>query len=76
AEEVNQAWREVPFMRLRAILAGPGQWDDEREQALVRECQSRVQEAVEIFETFAEHAPQALIEHVYARWPAVLEEQG
>lgn len=36
---------------------------------------ARVQEAVERFETFAAQAPQALFEHVYARWPAVLEEQ-
>lgn len=43
--------------------------------ALVGECQARVQEAVERFETFAAQAPQALFEHVYARWPAVLEEQ-
>ncbi|MBF2982242.1 pyruvate dehydrogenase (acetyl-transferring) E1 component subunit alpha, partial [Pseudomonas aeruginosa] len=27
------------------------------------------------FETFAAQAPQALFEHVYARWPAALEEQ-
>lgn len=75
AEEVNQAWREEPIKRLRAFLAGRGQWDEEREQALVGECQARVQEAVERFETFAAQAPQALFEHVYARWPAVLEEQ-
>ncbi|MFO6293057.1 thiamine pyrophosphate-dependent enzyme, partial [Pseudomonas aeruginosa] len=75
AEEVNQAWREEPIKRLRAFLAGRGQWDEEREQALVGECQARVQEAVERFETFAAQAPQALFEHVYARWPAALEEQ-
>ncbi|MFH0085914.1 thiamine pyrophosphate-dependent enzyme, partial [Pseudomonas aeruginosa] len=75
AEEVNQAWREEPIKRLRAFLAGRGQWDEEREQALVGECQARVQEAVECFETFAAQAPQALFEHVYARWPAALEEQ-
>ncbi|MEM7928192.1 histidine kinase dimerization/phospho-acceptor domain-containing protein, partial [Morganella morganii] len=46
AEEVNQAWREEPIKRLRAFLAGRGQWDEEREQALVGECQARVQEAV------------------------------
>ena len=64
-----------PIKRLRAFLAGRGQWDEEREQALVGECQARVQEAVECFETFAAQAPQALFEHVYARWPAALEEQ-
>lgn len=53
AEEVSQAWREEPIKRLRAFLAGRGQWDEEREQALVGECQARVQEAVERFETFA-----------------------
>jgi len=74
-EEVRQAWREEPIVRLRTLLAGRGDWDEAREQALVADAQLRLQQAVERFEAIAPRAPEALFEHVYASWPQALAEQ-
>ncbi|MGN2261045.1 pyruvate dehydrogenase (acetyl-transferring) E1 component subunit alpha, partial [Pseudomonas aeruginosa] len=41
--------------------------------ALVGECQARVQEAVECFETFAAQAPQALVGECQARVQEAVE---
>ncbi|NQD93699.1 pyruvate dehydrogenase (acetyl-transferring) E1 component subunit alpha [Pseudomonas sp. CrR25] len=75
AEEVKQAWQEEPIKRLQAFLASQGVWDEQREQALVGECQALVQQAVEAFEAVADPAPETAIDHVYAQWPTALAEQ-
>ncbi|MCY1337985.1 Pyruvate dehydrogenase E1 component subunit alpha [compost metagenome] len=75
AEEVSQAWREEPVKRLQSFLAAHGMWDERREQALVGECQKLVQQALENFEAIAPQPPEALFEHVYAQWPAALDDQ-
>jgi len=75
AEEVKQAWQEEPIKRLQTFLAAHGVWDERREQALVAECQGRVQQAVEAFEAVTCPAPQAAFDYVYAQWPAALTEQ-
>ena len=75
AAEVRQAWDEEPIKRLQRFMVRQGMWDESREQALIGECQARVQEAVTAFEAVGEPAPGAAIEHVYACWPAALAEQ-
>ncbi|OEC46798.1 pyruvate dehydrogenase (acetyl-transferring) E1 component subunit alpha [Pseudomonas sp. 1D4] len=75
AEEVHQAWEEEPIKRLRAYLAASGVWDEAREQALITDCQREVQAAVERFEHAGREGPEAVLDHVYARWPAALADQ-
>lgn len=75
AEEVKQAWQEEPIKRLQAFLAGQGVWDERREQALIGECQARVQQAVEAFEQAGQQSPEAALDYVYAQWPPALAEQ-
>ena len=75
AEEVKKAWDEEPIKRLQRFMVQQGVWNEAREQALIGECQALLQQAVEAFEAVGEPAPQAAIEHVYARWPAALAEQ-
>ncbi|MDH0895069.1 MULTISPECIES: pyruvate dehydrogenase (acetyl-transferring) E1 component subunit alpha [unclassified Pseudomonas] len=75
AEEVKKAWDEEPIKRLQAYLAGQGHWDEQREQALIGECQARVQRSVEAFESAGQQPVESIIDHVYARWPTALAEQ-
>lgn len=75
AEEVHQAWENEPIKRLRTYLAASGVWDEAREQALIAECQREVQAAVERFDNAGREGPEAVLDHVYARWPAALAEQ-
>jgi 2-oxoisovalerate dehydrogenase E1 component alpha subunit len=75
AEEVKKAWEEEPIKRLQSFLASRGVWNESREQALVGECQALVQQAVDNFESAGQQAPESIIDHVYARWPAALVEQ-
>lgn len=75
AEEVKKAWEEEPIKRLQSFLASQGVWNESREQALVSECQALVQQAVDNFQSAGLQAPESIIDHVYARWPAALVEQ-
>ncbi|MNF29709.1 Pyruvate dehydrogenase E1 component subunit alpha [compost metagenome] len=75
AEEVKQAWQEEPIKRLQAFLASQGVWDEGREQALIGECQAKVQQAVDNFESAGLQRPESILEHVYARWPQALADQ-
>lgn len=75
AEEVKRAWEEEPIKRLQGFLAGQELWDEGREQALVADCQARVQRAVDNFEAAGNQPPEAALDYVYARWPAALMDQ-
>ena len=75
AEEVNRAWHAEPLKRLQSFLVARGLWDEGREQLLVAETQAELQQAVEQYEATPAQAPDAVFEHVYARWPVPLAEQ-
>ena len=75
AEEVSQAWHEEPLKRLQNYLVGRGLWDEQREQALVAECQAELQQAIDAYEATPAQDPLAVFEHLYARWPQALAEQ-
>lgn len=75
AEEVKAAWLEEPIKRMQAFLAGNRVWDEGREQALIADCQRQVQAAVDNFESAGVQPVEAVLDHVYARWPAALGEQ-
>jgi 2-oxoisovalerate dehydrogenase E1 component alpha subunit len=75
AEEVRQAWQEEPIKRLQSFMASQGVWDEQREQALITECQGLVQQSVDNFDSAGNQAPESVIDHVYAKWPAPLADQ-
>lgn len=74
-EEVKQAWLEEPVKRLQTYLVGQGVWDEGREQALIGECQEKVQQAVNAFDAAGTQEAASIIDHVYAQWPAALAGQ-
>jgi len=75
ADEVKQAWQEEPIKRLQAYLAAQGQWDEQREQALIADSQARVQQAVAAYEALEPQPALAALDYVYAQWPAALSDQ-
>jgi pyruvate dehydrogenase E1 component alpha subunit len=75
ADEVADAWKREPNLRLRAYLTACGAWDKTREDALVKESNERVQAAVQAYIDTPRLKPEAMFEHLYAVLPASLEAQ-
>jgi pyruvate dehydrogenase E1 component alpha subunit len=75
ADEVADAWKREPILRVRTYLTSAGAWDKAREEALQKECNERVQAAVQEYTDTPMPEPSAMFEHVYAAFPAALESQ-
>jgi pyruvate dehydrogenase E1 component alpha subunit len=75
ADEVAAAWKREPVLRLRNYLIAAGAWDKPREEALVRDCNERVQAAVQDYLDTPLPDPAAMFEHLYATLPAALDSQ-
>ena len=75
ADELADAWKREPVLRMRAYLTAQGAWDKAREDALSKDCNQRVQAAVQAYLDVAPPAPGAMFEHMYASLPAALEAQ-
>ena len=75
ADEVAEAWKREPIVRVRNYLTSLGAWDKPQEEALQKECNERVQAAVQEYSATAWPAPSAMFEHLYETLPAALESQ-
>jgi 2-oxoisovalerate dehydrogenase E1 component alpha subunit len=70
--EVGRHWRNEPIARLRQHMLARGLWDREREEALLRECSARVEEAAARYLATPALPREAMFDHVFARLPADL----
>lgn len=75
ADEVADAWKREPVLRLRNYLIARGAWDKARDETLMKEAIARVQAAVQEYANTPPPEPAAMFEHLYATLPAVLEVQ-
>jgi pyruvate dehydrogenase E1 component alpha subunit len=75
ADEVADAWKREPVSRVRTWLTAQGAWDKPKEDALLRDCNERVQAAVEEYTRTPPAPPQAMFEHLYAALPSAYEGQ-
>ena len=75
ADEVADAWKREPVLRVRTWLMAQGAWDKAREEALQKDCNERVQAAVREYIETPLPQPSAMFEHLYAGFPAALETQ-
>ena len=75
ADEVAEAWKRDPIVRIRTYLTAIGVWDKARDEALLRECNERVQAAVQEYIDTPWPRPDAMFEHLYATLPPALEAQ-
>lgn len=74
-DEVAAAWKLEPLTRLRAYLTERGAWDKAREEALLKECNDKVQAATQAFLDTPPPQPSQMFDHHYAKWPAALAGQ-
>jgi 2-oxoisovalerate dehydrogenase E1 component subunit alpha len=74
-DELAEAWKVEPLLRLRTYLMASGAWDKAREDALLRECNEQVQAAAQAYLDTPPMPAAAMFEHVYASLPPALEKQ-
>lgn len=65
-EETRRRGAEEPVARLRTALTGMGLWDEQREDALRRELDQELQDALAAADAAPETTPSEIVEHVYA----------
>ncbi len=75
-EEVWKGWQERdPLIRYRQFLQSEQLWSDEDERLAWEEAKQKVEEAVEMAESFPKPDPAALFDHVYESLPDDAAEQ-
>lgn len=75
ADEVAQAWKMEPILRLRTYLVESGAWDKGREEALLKECNEEVQAAVQAYLDTPRPSVEQMFDRLYAKLPPALEPQ-
>lgn len=75
ADEVADAWKREPVLRLRNYLTHASAWDKAREEALNKDCNERVQAAVQAYLDTPLPEPAAMFDYTYASLPAALQAQ-
>jgi 2-oxoisovalerate dehydrogenase E1 component alpha subunit len=74
-EELEQAWKKEPLIRLRQFLIQKDYWDASKEEALQAECKVQVEETTK---RYLEQSPPTLdstFDYHYAKLPDSLKEQ-
>ncbi|MDX1625911.1 MAG: pyruvate dehydrogenase (acetyl-transferring) E1 component subunit alpha [Wenzhouxiangellaceae bacterium] len=77
-DEVDTAWKKEPLVRLRNYLSDQGEWDEVKEEQLLKDCADRVNAAVEEYTDRVENDPQpieAMFKYMFKNLPHHLEEQ-
>ncbi len=73
--EVSRHWPAEPIARLRNYLTNSGHWDKAKEEALLHECNSAVQKAVDEYLATPPQPLASNFDYVYATAPTELIEQ-
>ena len=73
--EVSKHWKEEPIARLRHYMTEAGYWTKTDEEALIADCNAKVDEAVAAYLATPPMPPEAMFDHLYAELPASLAEQ-
>ena len=74
-DELAEAWKLEPILRLRSYLMANGAWDKAREDALLKECNEQVQAAAQAYLDTPPPTAEQMFDHLYARLPAALQKQ-
>jgi len=75
ANEVKDAWRVEPLIRLRAHLVESKAWDDAKEEALKAEVARDVDAAVEEYLNTPKQSTDSMFDYLFARLPKSTREQ-
>lgn len=74
-QEVKDAWRTEPLLRLRTYLANAGHWNEQKEEALKAECAREVDAAVEQYLSAPKPNTDSMFDYLFASLPKNLIEQ-
>ena len=74
-DELAEAWKHEPILRLRNYLMASGVWDKAREDALLKECNEKVQAAAQAYLDTPLPTAEQMFDHLYAKLPAALQKQ-
>jgi pyruvate dehydrogenase E1 component alpha subunit len=74
-DELAEAWKREPVLRLRSYLAAAGAWDKAKEDALLRECNEQVQAAAQAYLDTPPPSADQMFDRLYAQLPAALQKQ-
>ena len=74
-DELAEAWKLEPILRLRAYLMAGGAWDKAKEDALLRECNEQVQAAAQAYLDTPPPTAEQMFDHLYAQLPAAFARQ-
>ena len=74
-DEVAEAWKRDPIVRLRGYLAANGAWDKAAEDALLRDVNEQVQAAAQAYLDTPPPTAEQMFDHLYAALPAALQRQ-
>ena len=69
-EEVADAWRREPILRLRNYLSNTGAWNRAREEELLKQCNEQVQAAAQAYIDTPPPPLEQMFDHLYATLPA------
>jgi pyruvate dehydrogenase E1 component alpha subunit len=69
-EEVADAWKREPILRLRNYLSDTGAWDRAREEDLLKQCNEQVQAAAQAYIDTPPPPLEQMFDHLYATLPA------
>jgi len=75
AEEVAEAWKREPVLRLRNYLADAGAWSKAQEEELLKDCNEQVQAAAQAYLDTPAPPVEQMFDHLYATLPAGLAAQ-
>ncbi len=73
--EVEEAWKAEPILRLRQYLIAQDLWDDTKEAALLAECKTKVDIAVDAYMRVPPMPVDDLFDHHYVSTPDELAAQ-
>jgi 2-oxoisovalerate dehydrogenase E1 component alpha subunit len=74
-DELAEAWKLEPILRLRTYLIASGAWDKAKEDALLKECNEQVQAAAQAYLDTPHPTAENMFDHLYAKLPAALQKQ-
>lgn len=68
-EEVEQAKRQEPLIRIRNYLMSIGAWDAQQEERLQAECAAQVDAEVQIYKAAGKPPVASMFDHLFAHLP-------
>ena len=74
-EELAEAWKREPVLRLRNYLSEAGVWNKALEEELLRQCNEQVQAAAQAYLDTPPPPVEQMFDHLYATLPAAFAAQ-